>query len=46
MVTDLCRPDGTSGTTCSVWKVRFGGLEVSDAKRLRAIEEEKVPFKM
>ena len=40
VVTELCRKHGMSGATCYSWKARFGGLEVSDAKRLRALEEE------
>ena len=40
MVTELCRKRGLSSATNYAWKAKFGGLEVSDAKRLRAIEEE------
>lgn len=38
MVTDLCRRHGMSSATYYAWKAKFGGLEVSDAKRLRALE--------
>jgi len=38
--TDLCREHGISDATFYKWKAKFGGLEVSDAKRLRALEDE------
>ena len=38
VVTDLCRRHGMSSATYYAWKAKFGGLEVSDAKRLRALE--------
>jgi putative transposase len=34
-----------SSTTYYAWKAKFGGLEVSDAKRLRALEEESARLK-
>jgi len=40
VVTDLCRRYGMSSATYYAWKAKFGGLEVSDAKRLRALGEE------
>lgn len=40
VVTDLCRRHGMSSATYDAWKAKFAGLEVSDAKRLRAFEEE------
>ena len=39
-VADLCRKHGLSSPTFYKWKAKFGGLEVSDAKRLRALEDE------
>ena len=39
-VADLCRRHGVSSATFYKWKAKFGGLEVSDAKRLRALEDE------
>lgn len=36
VVTELCRKHGMSSATHYAWKVKFGGLEVSDAKRLRS----------
>jgi hypothetical protein len=38
-VTELCRKHGISSATYYAWKAKFGGLEVSDAKRLRSLEE-------
>jgi putative transposase len=40
VVTKLCRKHAMSSATDYAWKAKFGGLEVSDAKRLRALEEE------
>jgi len=37
---DVCRQHGISGTTLYNWKARYGGMQVSDAKRLKALEEE------
>ena len=39
-VSDLCRRQGISEATYYRWKSKYGGLEVSEAKRLRALEEE------
>lgn len=39
---DLCRQHGMSPATLYKWKSKFGGREVSDAKRLRALESEMV----
>lgn len=39
-VADLCRRHGMSPETLCKWKSKFDGLEVSDAKRLRALEAE------
>jgi putative transposase len=39
-VEDLCRRHGISGATFYKWKAQFGGMEASDAKRLRALEDE------
>ena len=40
VVTELCRRHGLSSATYYAWKAKFGGLEISDAKRLRTLEEE------
>jgi putative transposase len=37
VVTDLCWKHGMSSPTYHPWKAKFGGLEVSEAKRLRAL---------
>ena len=39
-VADLCRRHGMSSATFYAWKARFGGLEVSDAKKLKSLEDE------
>ena len=44
-MTELCRRHGMSSATCYAWKGKFGGLEVSDAKRLRALEDENGKLK-
>ena len=44
-VADLCRKHGVSDASIYKWKVRFGGLEVSEAKRLRALEDENAKLK-
>jgi putative transposase len=42
---ELCRKHGISDATFYKWRSRFGGMEVSDAKRLRAVEEENGKLK-
>ena len=37
---DLCRKHGISEATFYNWKSKFGGMDVSEAKRLRALEDE------
>ena len=37
---DVCRKRGISGATFYKWKSKFGGLDVSDARRLKALEDE------
>jgi putative transposase len=37
---DLARRHGVSEATLYNWKAKYGGLEVSEAKRLRALEDE------
>jgi putative transposase len=45
VVTELCRKHGLSSATYYAWKAKFGGLEVSDARRLRALEDENAKLK-
>ncbi len=44
-VADLCRELGVAEQTSYRWKSKFGGLDVSEAKRLRALEEENAKLK-
>lgn len=44
-VKELVREIGISMQTIYVWKQRYGGLEVSDAKRLRELESENSKLK-
>ena len=39
-VTELCRKHGVSSPTFYKWKAKFGGLDVSEARRLKALEDE------
>lgn len=42
---DVCRRHGISSATFYKSKAKFGGLEVSDARRLRGLEEENARLK-
>jgi len=42
---DVCRRHGISAGTFYKWKAKFGGLELSDAKKLRALEDENAKLK-
>ena len=42
---DVCRKHGISEATFYKWKAKFGGLEVSDAKPLKALEDENGKLK-
>ena len=42
---ELCRKHNISDATFYVWRKKYGGLEVSDAKRLRALEDENKRLK-
>ena len=39
-VDDLCRKHGVSNATFYKWRSRYGGMEVSDARKLKALEDE------
>lgn len=42
---EVCRRHGISGATFYKYKAKFGGLEVSEARRLRALEDENGKLK-
>ena len=42
---DVCRKHGISEATFYKWKAKFGGLEVSEARRLRQLEDENARLK-
>ena len=42
---EVCRKHGISSATFYKWKARYGGLEVSDAKRLKSLEDENSKLK-
>jgi putative transposase len=42
---DVCRRHGISSATFYKWKAKYGGLDVSEAKRLRALEVENARLK-
>ncbi len=44
-VADLCRNHGLSSPTFYKWKAKFGGLDVSEARRLKALEDENAKLK-
>lgn len=44
-VADLCRQCGISDATFYKWRSKFGGMSVSDAKRLKQLEEENARLK-
>ena len=44
-VAELCRKHGVSDASIYKWKARFGGMDVSEARRLRALEEENAKLK-
>ena len=44
-VAELCRKHGISSATFYAWKAKFGGMEVSEAKRLKALEAENAKLK-
>ena len=44
-VAELCRKHGMSDATFYNWKSKYGGLEVSEARRLRSLEAENAKLK-
>jgi putative transposase len=44
-IAELCRRHGITETTFHRWKRKYGGLQLSEAKRLKALEEENRQLK-
>lgn len=44
-IKDLCRRHGFSEASYYLWRSKFGGMEVADAKRLKALEAENARLK-
>ena len=44
-IVDLCRTHGISNATFYNWRTKYGGMEVSDAKRLKVLEDENKKLK-
>ena len=42
---DLCRKHGMSSASLYLWKAKYGGMEVSDARRLKDLESENAKLK-
>ena len=42
---DLCRKHGVSDATFYKWRAKFGGMEVSDAKKLKPLEAENAKLR-
>lgn len=42
---ELCRKHGMSSAAFYTWKAKFGGMDVSDAQRLRSLESENAKLK-
>ena len=44
-VVELCRKHGISDATFYTWRTKYGGMEVSDARKLEALEDENRKLK-
>ena len=44
-VADLCRKHGVSTASLYKWKAKYGGMDVSEARKLRALEDENAKLK-
>jgi len=44
-ITELCRRHGVAQTTIHRWRRKYGGLQVSEARRLRTLEDENRQLK-
>jgi putative transposase len=45
LAAELCRKHGVSDATFYKWRSKYGGMEASDAKRLRSLEDENAKLK-
>ena len=44
-VAELCRKHGVSNASLYKWKAKYGGMDVSEARKLRALEDENARLK-
>jgi putative transposase len=44
-VAGLCRKHGVSNASIYKWKAKYGGMDISEAKRLKALEDENARLK-
>lgn len=44
-VADLCRKHGVSNASIYKWKAKYGGMDISEAKRLKTLEDENAKLK-
>lgn len=44
-VSELCRKHGVSDASIYKWKAKFGGMDISEAKRLKMLEDENTKLK-
>ena len=44
-VADLCRKHGVNNASIYKWKAKYGGMDVSEAKRLKTLEDENAKLK-
>ena len=44
-VDEICRKNGISNATCYNWKSKYGGMEASDVKKLKDLEDENNKLK-
>lgn len=42
---DVCRKHGISGATFYAWKAKYGGMDVSQARKLKVLEDENAKLK-
>jgi len=44
-VSELCRKHGVSDASIYKWKAKFGGMDISEARRLKTLEDENTKLK-